>query len=370
MRGGAIKSMRGKPLSTNQSLIVSAVMGLLIFALLAILFEGLFRGTRLSSTLQLRSHGVYHAQFEIKWFALEDFVQENGGVDVILLGNSMVNTGIDPEILGQRYEYRTGRELRIFNFGVEGLTVAPNSALARLLVREYHPGVLIFVTEMRDYTAVNGVDIEEQLLSDEWLTARLGGKVTLRAWLKDRSFLVKHLLPYRNWNRADFPDTFLQNQYRKLATSPSGYEADYYPRGTAWLPPDPADPAEQALFSMFANYTMDPGRLANLADLLAVTSEGTRVLITELPLHPNYFLYFNDPAAHAKYLEELVPFITSRGGVFLPPLPSELIPDSFRSDYYHLNYKGAMVYSALLADQLAELCLNEGVCLQPMEQAR
>lgn len=310
---------------------------------------------------------MYHHQFEIKWYALQDFVQENGGVDVILLGNSMVNTGIDPEIFGQRYQYRTGIPLRIFNFGVEGLTVAPNTALAQLLVEEYHPDVLLFWTEMRDYTAANGVEVEEQFLADEWLSTRLGTQTTLRGWLKEESALVEYLLPFRNWSRADFLDTFLTDQNRTSATSASGYEADLFPDGTAWVPPDPADPAEKELFAMFADYSIDPGRLANLAELLSVSRYGTRVVVTELPLHPNYYVYFNDPAAHNKYLEELIPFITARDGVFLPPLPSELIPDAFRSDYYHLNYQGAMIYSALLADQLAELCLNENICLSSTE---
>jgi hypothetical protein len=361
--------MKTKSIVAPSSLIKSTLIGVLIFALLVSVYEGLIRFTDLGPANHLRSKGVYHHQFEIKWYALQDFVQKNDGVDVILLGNSMVNTGIDPEILGQRYEYRTGIHLRIFNFGVEGLTIAPNAALAQLLVEEYHPDVLLFWTEMRDYTAANGVEVEEQFLADEWITARRGGKTTLRAWLKEESALVEYVLPYRNWSRDDFLDTFLNNQYRTSATTESGYEADLFPDGEAWVPPDPEDPAEKDLFTMFSDYSMDSGRLANLVELLSVSRNGTRVMITELPLHPNYYVYFNDPAAHDKYVEELIPFITDRDGMFLPPLPSELIPDAFRSDYYHLNYQGAMIYSALLADQLAELCLNEDICLVSTEQS-
>lgn len=351
--------------SNSRSLIVSVVIGVILFVMIVPLLEGLFRWTRLDTSLQLRSMGVYHNQFEIKWFTLKDYVRENGGVDVIILGNSMVNTGIDPDILTQRYAYQTGIELRVFNFGVEGLTVAPNSVLARILVEEYHPRALIFLTEMRDYTAANGVEVERSLLGDEWFVARSGGKKTFTVWLKENSLLLQHILPYRNWNRDDFPDTYLSSVRRFANTTDSGYEADYFPFGNAWVPPDRENPAEQQLFEMFSNYSMDPGRLSNLADMLSLTTKGTQVWITELPLHPNYFVYFEDDSAHAEYLKDIQKFITSRGGVFLPPLDSELIPDSFRSDYYHLDYQGAMIYSALLADQLASLCLSEGSCLQP-----
>lgn len=361
------KKSSNRPAKSN-SLILSAVIGFWIFALLAVLFEGLFRWTPLDGALRMRSAGNFHTQFEIKWFSLKDYARKHGGVDVILMGNSMVNTGIDPEILAKEYADRTGIKLRVFNFGVEGLTVAPNSLVARLLVDEYHPAAIVFVTEMRDYTAANGVEVAEQLLGDPWLTARLGGESNIRTRLIDRSTYIQHLLPFRNWNRDDFPDTFLSSAQRFLDTTRAGYEPDMFIDGTPWIPPDPEDPQQQALFEMFSDYTMDPDRLANLADLLSLSSEGTRVVITELPLHPNYFAYFSDPSAHEKYLEELIPFITSRNGVFLLPVASKLIPDSFRSDYYHLNYMGAVQYSFLLAEQLADLCLNESDCLMPAEQ--
>jgi hypothetical protein len=35
------------------------------------------------------------------------------------------------------------------------------------LVEQYHPGALLFVTEMRDYAAANVVEVAEQFLADE-----------------------------------------------------------------------------------------------------------------------------------------------------------------------------------------------------------
>ena len=64
-------------------------------------------------------------------------------------------------------------------------------------------------------------------------------------------------------------------------------------------------------------------------------------------------------------MSELVPFITEKGGVFLPAVSWELIPLDYRVDHHHLNDKGAALFSALLAEQLAESCRADGVCLQP-----
>jgi len=346
-----------------RSLIISLVMGVLLFAVASLLFEGLYRWTRLDGILYPRSVGLFHNQFEIKWFELKDFVRERGGVDVILLGSSMVNTGIDPDVFSEQYASAAGQELRVFNFGVEGFTISPNAEVARLLVQEYHPSTLVFVTEMRDYVAANGLEVEQQVLSDEWFTARLTGTWSLRAWLKENSKLVQHLLPYRNWSRADFPDTFLMSLRRFGDTTSAGYEPDQKTASQLDVPPDPDSPDDQALFAMFSNYAIDPGRLTDLADMISLQQEGTQVIITELPLHPSYFTYFGGEDVHRQYLAQLVPFIESVDGVFLPPPSPDRIPPDHRSDRFHLNYKGAPLYSRLLADQLSALCQTENVCL-------
>lgn len=348
-----------------RSLFSSLFTAVLVFIGLVLLSEGLFRATCLDQVFPLRSLGIYHAQFEIKWFELKDYVREHGGVDVLLLGNSMVNTGIDPDILADEYEFRAAESLRVFNFGVEGLTVAPNSVIARILVQKYHPRTLIFVTEMRDYAAGNGVEVEQQLLGDEWMLARQGGQETPRAWLKENSTVVQHLLPFRNWSRADFLDTFLMSVRRYRDTSPSGYEADLNTGTDIDVPPDPDDPDEQGDFALFADFSIDPGRLVNLGSILDLSHEGTTVIITEMPVYPTYFTYFGGEQYHDNYLSELVPFITEKGGVFLPAVSWEHIPLDYRVDHHHLNDKGAALFSALLAEQLAESCRSDGVCLQP-----
>jgi len=356
----------------SRSLIISLVIGVLLFAAASLLLEGLYRWTRLDGLINPRSLGLFHNQFEIKWFELKDFVRENGGVDVILLGSSMVNTGIDPDVFSEQYASATGWELRVFNFGVEGFTISPNTEVARLLVQEYHPATLVFVTEMRDYVAANGLEVERQVLSDEWLDARLTGTWSLRTRLKEKSKLVQHLLPYRNWSRADFPDTFLMSLRRFGDTTSAGYEPDQKTASQLDVPPDPNSPDDRALFDMFSNYAIDPERLTDLADIISLQQEGTQVIITELPLHPSYFTYFGGEDIHRQYLAQLVPFIESAGGVFLPPPSSGLIPPQYRSDRFHLNYKGAPLYSRLLADQLSALCQTESVCMlvnSPVEAA-
>ena len=67
-----------------RSLFTALLIGALIFLGLILLFEGLFRWTRLDQVFTWRSLGVYHGQFEIKWFTLKDYARQNREVDVLL----------------------------------------------------------------------------------------------------------------------------------------------------------------------------------------------------------------------------------------------------------------------------------------------
>jgi len=121
------------PANRGFSFLKSVVLPLLILILLFGALEVFARSKAAEKVFPLRSYGNYHSQFEIKWQKLEQYMQENGGVDVILLGSSMVNTGVDPAIFAEQLSSSDGN-LRVFNLGVEGLTVVPMEQVALLLV--------------------------------------------------------------------------------------------------------------------------------------------------------------------------------------------------------------------------------------------
>jgi len=207
--------------------------------------------------------------------------------------------------------------------------------------------------------------VERQLLGDEWMTARRDGKETPRAWLKENSSVLQHLLFFRNWSRADFLDSFLMQARRFADTTPSGYEPDANIGENIDIPPDPADPDEQEDFALFSGFSIDPGRLENLKSILELGGDGTVVIITEMPVHPNYFTYFGGEQAHDEYLIEMVPLIEENGATYLPPPEWSRIPLFSRVDHHHLNVIGAILHSRMLAQNLADLCRSQSACLLP-----
>ena len=80
--------------------LLRAIAFLLVFAAL---LEGIARTSFISNLFPYQSYGNWHYQFDLKWFRLRQYVANNGGVDVIILGNSLVNTGFDPDVVIQTY---------------------------------------------------------------------------------------------------------------------------------------------------------------------------------------------------------------------------------------------------------------------------
>jgi hypothetical protein len=347
---------------SHRSFFEGLISGLLAFVLLAGVFEGVCRMGWMDSALPLRSVGNYHTQFETKWFKLEEYVRANDGVDVILLGNSMVNTGVDPEVVAAKYKELTGQEVRIFNFGVEGLTIDPMSDLAQILMEKYHPRVIILFTEMRDYIAGNGDDVTTKFLSNAFIQQQLGNP-SIEGFFESHSAALQRMLPFRYASRADFLDTYILDARRFSETTALGYEADRQTGENIDTLPDPSDPDDAKTFALFKNYSMDPGRIANLESILAYKEQGTLVIVTELPTYPSYYAYLERATDQQQYQADLQQIVESNGGYLLPTLSSDLIPLADRVDNHHLNFKGAPIYSALLGGQLADLCNLQGVCL-------
>jgi len=330
------------------------------FVVFIALLEGIARTSLISNLLPYNSLGNWHYQFDIKWFRLKQYVANNGGVDVIILGNSEVNTGFDPDVVTQIYYEKTGLRLRIFNFGVDGLTIAPNSVTAKLLVEEYHPALLVFVTEMRDYDAANGLDTQGMFLSDPWVQYRMGG-FNLTGWIVDHSLALQHYLPYRNWMRSDFPNAFAAFLQTSHETSLAGYAPDYGVMSTASVS-KPNASADNPYFDSSQPYLVDPSRLECLRAILDLARDnGPQIVVVEMPVHPVFFDYAGGETVHKAFQEKMAETVQAGGGTFLPAIDEVTIPLQGRANLTHLNWRGAPILSAYLGEQLAALTNQEGM---------
>ncbi len=330
-----------------------------------LLLEAVARKGFLNKISTRESLGIYPTPmgqyFDIKWYGLQEYVARNGGVDVILIGSSVVNTGMDPDIVAETYYKLTGTRLRIYNFGVESLDIVPNSVYAKILVQKYHPALLLFGTVPRDYLASDNVGVNQQFLLSPWIEFE-SGEWNLAGFLIDHSVALRHYLPYRNWMRSDFPDTMYTNDHRISRTSSSGYEPDNFVATNLDQPPDPNSPDEQETFVKYRDFKIDPARLGNLQSILNLQNTGnTRVIVMETPLHPTFYDYMGGISVYQEYQQEIASAVTASGGLFFPSNGDPQIPANGRSDRGHLSKFGAPVFSTYLGTQLANLTMNDGI---------
>jgi hypothetical protein len=342
------------------------LLAILILLLAMAAAEGLARISLVRQRLPVSSFGNYHYQFEIKWFHLQRYVDQHGGVDVLLMGSSLVNSGIEPEQVNQAWMQASGQPaLRIFNFGVEGLTVEPNSVLAELLVESFHPAVIIFGTEIRDYAANNGTETAQNFLNDPWVQYRQG-QFSLQGWLAEHSAAYRYFLAYRNWMRADFAENHTQIIRRTGNLTSDGYDIENRVAEDPYRPPDPQDPEDAKAFEVFAGFEFADSRLADLESMLALESEsGIEVLLIEMPVTPQFFDFFEArEAAHQEFLQIVSDRADAAGSPFLPAIPEDELPPDARSDRVHLSKYGAAAFSQYLGEWLARLFLETGLDLR------
>lgn len=344
----------------------TALLAVVIVLLILAAAEGMARTSFVRERMQVSSFGNYHYQFEIKWFHLQRYVDRHGGVDVLLLGSSLVNSGIDPEQVNQAWMQASGEPaLRIFNFGVEGLTVEPNSVVAELLVESFDPAVIIFGTEIRDYAANNGTETAQNFLNDPWVQYRRGD-FSVRGWMAEHSAAYRYIMAYRNWMRADFAENHTKVARRTNNLTPDGYDVENRVAEDPYRPPDRQDPEDAKTFEVFAGFEFADSRVADLESLLAAgAGNDTRVVLIEMPVTPQFFEFFEaGEGAHQAFLQIVSARADAAGSPFLPAIPESELPPDARSDRVHLSKYGAAAFSQYLGEWLARLYLEEGVDLR------
>jgi hypothetical protein len=134
--------------------------------------------------------GSIHNQFETQLGRLETVAANFGSIDCIFVGSSMVWHAFDPGEFTRVYAEETGRDMKCFNFGVDGGVAATAGVLAPILVQDYQPRYLIFGTDARDYAVpIDSADVTVQLDSP-WVRYRQG-EFTIRGWLYEHAHLSR-----------------------------------------------------------------------------------------------------------------------------------------------------------------------------------
>jgi hypothetical protein len=295
-------------------------------------------------------------QLSQKLSLLDKEVRRNGPVDCIMIGSSMVDVGFDPDSFQEAYRKAAGQDIRCFNFGIDASTAASSAAIARILVEDHHPRLLIFGTDPRDYAVPSDDRDPAAVLASPWVQYRQGN-FSLEGWLQEHSYLHRYRQHFSRLARFQFEGTLSSRTQSSSPTLPNGFTPRTEVSDYINEPYDPQDESYEVMYNIriFSNYQMLEENLAALERIMSYNGTGTQVIIMEMPVADGLYYFFGNSQADYDRFVIGVNELASRHNIpFWRTEPLDLIPDDGWSDYSHLNAKGAGIMSAWLGSHVAE----------------
>jgi hypothetical protein len=341
---------------------------LLWLILLVGVAEAVVRVPRVKAGLAAPSYGIANRQFELTWARLKAYVAEQGQPDCIFIGSSQVLRGIEPLTLAAAYHETTGQDLRCFTFGVRGLDAENSYDVARLLLLDYRPRLLIFGTDIPSYSPQRAAGLRGDIGRHAWLRYRLG-EASLEGWLIDHSAALQAYLPYRFWYWPAYASQQAEAEKYEYQITREGFgQLDRTARNID-QPPQPGDSQEE-FFDLLHDFTLSDEQLASLDDILALRSS-VGVLVVEMPLHPSFFYFFaGGRADYDRGLKAVRERIAATDVEFIETTQQLLIPDEGWANRNHLNTTGALVLSRWLGQRLGTLAVAGRLAgIQPVSPA-
>ncbi|MBE2199762.1 MAG: hypothetical protein IAE79_14200 [Anaerolinea sp.] len=336
------------------------LLTLLFLLLLGGVAEAVARLPAFQSRLMAPTLNTRHRQFEMQWWRLQQVAEEDGRIDCIILGSSMVVSGFNPLVFAHTYQEETGEALHCFNFGIDAIPTMTAGALAQILMEEYQPRLLIYGMDARDL-AVTRTDRDTTVILDmPWLQYRLG-RFNLEGWLVEHSALYRYRRLLFNLSRFYYRDTLRSYYGSETPHGRLGYDPDDTVADYIAMPPDPNNPEYQIqyYFRVLSAYQVQAENQAGLEMLLVQQQASSQLLVVEMPVPDTYFYFFGEATADYAAFTHYVDETTAHYDVpFWETTSLHLIPDDGWMDYSHLNTNGATIFSAWLGRQVGQAVNN------------
>lgn len=316
---------------------------LLLLAGFLTIVEVLARTDLAEARLPVPSVGSASRQFEIQLARLESRVEQQGPVDCIFLGSSMVLRGFIPAVFEASFRATTGRTVRCQNFGVRGMNARTAGRVAQLLVPKYHPKLVLYGTHFHDLADTLGYKIEPAVADIPWLNYRLGAG-NFDGWLIDHSMAYRRYLWLNRFIRAH------EDEETKWAST----QIDGF---------NPRPEGERVIrVNLPMTFEISKRQVAGLRQMLSLKDQGIDVVVVEMPLRPAMFdSVKNAEADHDTFVTRLSQLVGEHHGEVIFTQQLHLIPGDGWYDDTHMDLTGAEVFSRWLGEQVGRAAVRRRV---------
>jgi hypothetical protein len=309
-------------------------------ALLAALLEALARSDVIRDHLLTPGFGTATRELDLQLAGLARAIRDGGPVDCVVLGSSVVMTGVDPDRVAASYRRRAGRTLHVYAFGVPALEADEAAAVARILFEDYRPRLVVYVFTTRDFFGRNALLPRPRLIDAPWVRYR-SGEPSVTGWLVEHSVAYRQLLPYRL--------LMLPDSATRLGADRRAYRDGFVAFGQVSpdMPPQPP-PAFRDLLVPPAATDFEP-----LHALLRLRNASRNLLLVEMPARPSIL---DERWTRERYrvFSQVRGTAIGSGVTTLTTIGLSVIPAGGWNDAVHLNARGAAAFGGWLGEQIAE----------------
>jgi hypothetical protein len=351
---------RTQTLNIRKPFGATLVLGVVFMLLIAVIFEIAARNDAVRNALPAPGLGSPHRQFEIQVERLRVRAAKDGNPDCIILGNSQVLRGINPDMIEKEYEDVTGKAVTCQNFGIRGTSPLTANILADILIADYHPSVLIYGTSFIDFADFRGLDANASILASPWVQHKVNAP-SFEGWLFDVSIAYRS---YMGLQPFLFPaDASTGREHRALET-----EIDAKGFMPAFFNSTAKDnlavgKADQERFWTNASPMFNAEHLAALEDMFKLSQRNDlELVILSMPVAANMI----DANSGADSREQYKEIILQNSQTYNVPVwfPGEVISETDPAlwyDFFHLNANGAHRFSVWVGQTLGEAVLKRGI---------
>jgi hypothetical protein len=276
--------------------------------------------------------------------------------DVVVVGNSRVRHGIDPGIIRDIVEKRTGEAPVVFNLGMGGVVAQPQLALSlRMLDRPRRPRVVVLLVSPTNFLASEKPELAHNIRTKLWRPADIPSVIRAGGSAQDVLTIAVSASLTTMSHRSRILDVLLDHECPGPAMGPDE---------DGFTPVEPVAPAVQRSRARSRAQGYRGELVSDSAELSdfklgcldeavrRLGAEGVGVVIVNSPAStPIQHLAIEKGSVVPEYLRRVQQIAESRGVVFLDHLAPPVLSDRDFADGDHLDVGGARRYTAFLVEQ-------------------
>ncbi|MCU0222884.1 MAG: hypothetical protein MUF27_02200 [Acidobacteria bacterium] len=319
-------------------------LALLFAVVAAAALEAVARIDGVRERLSPESVGSGQQQLDRKLVLLREAIADGGPVDALFLGSSQVHRAVDPALAAGPLRAASGRDLRLFNFGLNGISEVGQVPVAKILTKKFGPRLLVVGVSSYGMDDRRDIKFGEALEASPWFRYH-AGRPDLDGFLLEHSCAMRQYQGYLFWASPDAEQLEIQER------AVSGMGADGHGAFEPGRFRDVDDEAAAAL----ADFRVSPSHVEALDRLFALRSPELAIVAVEMPVHPHVIERYGRGAADHAAALAAIGAVAARHGIPFWRFPGEPpVPADAWHDFVHLNRRGTALYSAWLGDRLGE----------------